>query len=258
MRITLIGAGRLAWSLIPNLQQKGMEIYQLISRNPEKTELFRFTYGIHHTANSISELFTDTDVVILTVNDAEIESVASQLPDSVTVLHTSGSISASVLGKKNSGVLYPLQIFTYDNVVDFRDTPVFYEGQENGLKVARLLAETLSQRTLLADSTQRLSIHIGAVFACNFSNVLYQIAAKLLPEGSNFQVYQPLIEEQIRKAFRYQPHNSQTGPAVRKDFPTLEKHLEILETHPQWQEIYRLLSREINPALSDFLRDSKK
>ncbi len=258
MRIALIGAGRLAWSLIPNLQQKGMEVCQLISQNPEKTELFGFTYGIKNTSNSLSDLLTDIDVAILTVNDAAIESVANQLPDFLTVLHTSGSISADILRKENSGVLYPLQIFTFDNVVDFRDTPIFYEGRGKGLAIAKTLAETLSQHSIFADSNQRLSIHLGAVFACNFSNILYQIAAKLLPEGSSFQVYQPLIEEQIRKAFRYQPQNSQTGPAVRKDLPTLKKHLEILENHPHWQEIYRILSNEINPELSSFLDNYRK
>ncbi len=249
MKITLIGAGKLAWSLIPNLQQKGLEVLQLISSNPEKSELFALSYGLKNIVNNISLLEASTEVVILTVNDASIERVAALLPDDIPILHTSGSIEIGAIKQANAGVLYPLQIFTFDNITALDETPLFYEGKQQGLVIAQTLAETLSTTSCYVDSTQRLKIHAGAVFACNFSNVMYKIAARLLPEGTSFEVYKPLIENQIQKAFRFQPENTQTGPAVRHDLPTLIKHLHLLQSNPEWQTLYRLLSSEINPNL---------
>lgn len=255
--ITVIGAGRLAWSLIPNLQSVGFNVQQLISRQEEKLTQFQKEYQIPYINTAVSDVLSDTALVFITVNDAAIEEVATQLKGcKATVFHTSGSISQSALSAigDNIGIVYPLQIFTLDAVTPLANTPIFYEGKSTqALEMARFFAQTLSAKCFYADSSQRLKIHLGAVFACNFSNYLYRIAAEMLPKEADFSVYKPLIEEQIYKAFAFSPEKSQTGPAIRGDIETLQKHIQHLADKPDWQDLYVLVSQLINPKLKDKL-----
>ncbi len=55
----------------------------------------------------------------------------------------------------------------------------------------------------------------------------------------------PLIGETARKALRTGPEAAQTGPAVRLDTGTLKSHIELLSFSPQYQKLYRLVSKMI-------------
>ena len=41
------------------------------------------------------------------------------------------------------------------------------------------------------------------------------------------------------------PYNAQTGPAKRNDQVTINQHLRTLESHPEYQSIYELLTKSI-------------
>ena len=49
----------------------------------------------------------------------------------------------------------------------------------------------------------------------------------------------------VRKALRTGPEAAQTGPAVRHDTGTVKSHIELLSFSPQYQKLYRLVSRMI-------------
>ena len=80
-------------------------------------------------------------------------------------------------------------------------------------------------------------LHLAAVFVCNFTNHMLtqgkQIADKA---GFPFEIFNPLLQETISKAMDIGPENSQTGPAVRNDQNTIEKHLELLSFSPELQK----------------------
>jgi hypothetical protein len=61
----------------------------------------------------------------------------------------------------------------------------------------------------------------------------------------SFDIFEPLIRETIAKAIDLSPEKSQTGPAVRNDVNTIEKHLEILSFSPELQNIYSEITRSI-------------
>jgi len=63
--------------------------------------------------------------------------------------------------------------------------------------------------------------------------------------GFTFDVMKPLIEETISKAMELDPENSQTGPAIRNDHNTIEKHLELLSFSPELKRIYSEITRSI-------------
>ena len=64
-------------------------------------------------------------------------------------------------------------------------------------------------------------------------------------EGLNFKLLIPLIQETAFRVQTLSPSQSQTGPAIRRDDNTIEKHLELLEKHPDLKAIYELMSKSI-------------
>ena len=64
-----------------------------------------------------------------------------------------------------------------------------------------------------------------------------------------FELLHPLMEETLAKALQDSPARMQTGPAMRGDAETVRRHLNLLANNPEWREIYRELSENINPDL---------
>ena len=100
------------------------------------------------------------------------------------------------------------------------------------------------------NDAQRALLHVAAVFANNFANHCFAIAEKILDEKDlPFELLHPLMEETLAKALQDSPARMQTGPAMRGDVVTVQRHLDLLAEHPEWREIYRTLSENINPDL---------
>lgn len=257
-RVAIIGAGRLAWSLIPNLQKAGIEVSQLISRDVHKLKTYQDAYSLSSVSTRFSDIKHDIDLLLLTVNDGAISSVAKHLathslPRDLIVAHTSGSIGLDQLSplQTHTGVFYPLQIFTPHSITKLDHTPFFIEGKGDVGEHLTALATKLSSKVFAMTSKERLKLHMGAVMACNFSNLLYKIAQDQLPShlALDLSVYEPLLRMTLEKALEEGPENTQTGPAVRGDVDTIKAHMRLLETRPEWLEMYRQLSSLINPDL---------
>ncbi|HEY0899012.1 MAG TPA: DUF2520 domain-containing protein, partial [Sphingobacteriaceae bacterium] len=104
----------------------------------------------------------------------------------------------------------------------------------------------ISQKVVFMDSVQRRALHVAAVFACNFTNHLYALASGILQKNElDFDLLRPLIRETAEKVQTFLPEEVQTGPAVRGDQQTMNKHLELLQDNPELLELYRKLSQSI-------------
>ncbi|MEL7533837.1 MAG: DUF2520 domain-containing protein [Bacteroidota bacterium] len=256
LKISVIGAGKMAWSLIPALQKAGADVIQLISRSASSRKKYTEAYQIPDHTALLSALSPQADWVILTLPDQHISSIAAQLAGvlqpSQTLLHTSGSTDMEKLrlGGSQCAVLYPMQIFTTDFAVDFATVPIFVEGDPEVYPFVERFSRQLSQRVYPLNSEGRMKLHLGAVIACNFSNYLYRWAEENMPEieGIDFGIYEPLVREQVDKVFQLSPQNTQTGPAVRGDVNVLLQHLSLLEKEEQ-RRLYRWLSLQINEHL---------
>jgi predicted short-subunit dehydrogenase-like oxidoreductase (DUF2520 family) len=165
------------------------------------------------------------------------------------VIHTAGSLAMDVLSPFTSryGVFYPLQTFSKNKRVDFSKIPVFIESNnEIDLQIIKSLAESISDTVYEASSTQRQNLHLAAVFACNFVNHFYAIAADWVEKTDfPFHVLLPLIVETAEKIHYLTPREAQTGPAIRYDRKVIEKQLDLLKTDKTTQQLYKLMSEHI-------------
>ncbi|MFD1632053.1 Rossmann-like and DUF2520 domain-containing protein [Pseudopedobacter beijingensis] len=250
MNVAILGAGNVAWHLSRAFIMSGYPVRQIWNRTPDKAADLSFEIG-GNSISDLSQIKDEIDLVVITVSDSAIEKVASllKLKEHQILVHTSGSTSIDILKPyaKDVGVIYPLQTFTKGIALDFSTIPFFIEGVDSRLedKLLRFMG-TVVPKVIAANSDQRMKLHISAVFACNFTNHFYSIAEEVLKEaGLEFEHLKPLILETANKILKTYPKNAQTGPARRNDVNTMDKHLEVLSTHPDKEEIYASISQHI-------------
>ena len=252
MRITLIGAGRVATQLAKALHTQH-QIVQVYSRNLQHAQ--RVADKVHTQAiNQVEQLNSQTDLVIIAVSDQAIEpiiqSIKVYLPQCL-IVHTSGSTALSIIEHhhKRAGVFYPLQTFSFEREVNWSETPLFVEAsQQQDVELLTTLANSLSNNVYQYSSKQRQTLHLAAVFACNFSNYCYDMAQQIVDaEQVDFSLLYPLILETVDKATHNEPKQMQTGPAMRGDQNILNLHTQLLAAfnRADLAQVYALMSEGI-------------
>ena len=254
-KIVIIGAGRIAWHLGKRLKSKGLPVAQVISRTAEHAEALGD--GLNTAWSDLPEdLIPDADWIILAVRDDAIEVVAEAFAPFVQqalVTHTSGGTAGAKLAPffNRFGVFYPLQSFSLEHMPVWSKIPFCVDAQsETDVMFLKKIAKTIGNLVYRVNDEQRALLHVAAVFANNFANHCFAIAEKILDEKDlPFELLHPLMEETLAKALQDSPARMQTGPAIRGDVDTVRRHVQLLEGHAEWQEIYRELSGSINPGL---------
>lgn len=247
--VAIIGAGNVASHLGRALKRAGIEIRSIYSLHPEHAVELAERLGIGSAGSIDHGEFSGTDAIIISVKDESIAEVVSKLAGSKAILiHTSGGVPADVLGKGSSryGIIYPLQTFTKNRDMDFSEIPLFIEASdEKTLSEIKELSHKLSSTVTEADSAQRKILHVAAVFACNFTNHMYDIASRIMDEaGLPYSMLHPLIKETAAKAVSMPPSQAQTGPAVRGDNQVMDAHLDRINDE-KLKDIYIALSNSI-------------
>ena len=108
------------------------------------------------------------------------------------------------------------------------------------------LALTITSHVYETTQHDRERLHVAGVYACNFTNLMYTLAAELLKDTHiPFSALLPLIDETAAKIHSLAPRDAQTGPARRGDENVMKHHLDIRPTAEQ-RELYQRLSEEIS------------
>jgi predicted short-subunit dehydrogenase-like oxidoreductase (DUF2520 family) len=249
LNFCFIGAGNLATHLSKAFQNKGFGISQVYSRTNLSAKKLAEILSTNYTT-SVNEIDKTVDIYFVALKDSAFDEVLSQINfGNKLLVHCSGSLPLSILQKysENIGVFYPVQTFSKNRDVDFSEIPIFIES--NTVKNEELLlqiARKISGSVAVIDSERRKMLHISAVFACNFVNYFYTIAADILKSKDiQFDVLKPLIFETAKKVQEIEPEMAQTGPAVRFDENIINSHLEKLKEFPNYQQLYKSISKSI-------------
>jgi hypothetical protein len=263
MKVTLIGAGNLATQLGKSLKKAGVIISQVYSRTEDSARTLAELLEAEWLTD-IKALRDEADIYIFSVKDSVLCELISEVCKSrgdKLFLHTAGSMPMSCFEGKalRYGVFYPMQTFSKTKDVDFERIPVFIEGNSiETVDVIRSLANKLTQRVIRLSSADRKYLHLAAVWACNFTNYCYTVASDILGEhGIPFDVMLPLINETTEKIQKISPKEAQTGPAVREDRNVMSKQLELMNGKEDLQELYKMLSKGINPLVDNLTLDKR-
>jgi len=190
--------------------------------------------------------FIDFDIVFCAVNDNTMLEMIQLVSKYAPVVSVSGTVNLNHLDTKYPiGTFYPLQSFKSDQSIHWKGLPLFIEARDskfNGFLMK--LAKEFSGNAIQLSEDKRQYLHVAAVFANNFTNHIIDLAAHYCDEHQiEFDWLKPLINQTMEKIQTNNPHDIMTGPAVRNDQSTIQKHLELLKSDQK--TIYQTLTKSI-------------
>ncbi|MFH0757247.1 MAG: DUF2520 domain-containing protein [Bacteroidota bacterium] len=259
--IAVLGAGNVATHISRHLHAGGQHISCIWSRSQEHAD--RLAGQVKAVGISdLASVTPDADYYLLALPDCAIPQIASVFKGHGGIwMHTAGAVPMELLGKffKDYGVFYPLQTLSAEREISLADTPMLLEGSDSEvLELIRSLASTVSATVIELDSARRLVVHMAAVFANNFTNHMANIAGQILEEHeADLSLLAPILRETFAKIEALGPARAQTGPAMRDDRMTMQKHLGLLKGHPEWEKLYTFISRDIGRSRLTAIHDPK-
>ena len=248
-KVTIIGSGNVAEAFARVLGDSDHEVVQVYARNSERGELVAGLAGAEWCGKA--EELAAAEIYLICVSDSAVAQVAAMLPfaPNAIVAHTAGCGTLEMLPTSvRRAVIYPFQTFSKGRVVDFKQLYLFIEAQDEATAAeATAFASTLSDCVATADAALRSKIHLTGVIASNFVNNMYALAADVLERaGLPFDVVAPVIGETAAKALSSRnPVLVQTGPAVRGDKATMERHRALIGDDELFRTIYDKISENI-------------
>ncbi len=254
MKLVLIGSGNVASVLGRMFHAKGHDILQVISRNMAHAHTLAMELGAH-AVTDFRKIDQRADISIIAVSDEALSSVHHWLhAGDNLVVHTAGSVSREVLkdSSQQYGVLYPLQSLRKENK-ELPEVPFLIDGNTNEvINIIRSFALTISSRVSIATDYDRLRLHLAAVTTSNFMNHLFTLTESFChKEGVDFSLLIPLLSETVKRLETNAPGNMQTGPAIRNDRETIQKHISMLSDYPELEKIYEWMTKSITEFHSD-------
>lgn len=250
MEIVLIGTGNVATVLAGMLQQAGHRMVQVLGRNADALKQLADKYGAEGTTD-FSAIRQHVPLYIIAVSDTAIPEVLAQLPKLKGLLvHTAGSVSMQVLAtvSPNHGILYPLQSLRKE-APPTAPVPLLTDAATpDDLALLDDVARSLSPITGHANDVQRQWLHMAAIFANNFTNLMYGQAYNICAaQQVPFELLQPLMQETANRLTNTDPKQWQTGPAARQDSGTIAKHMALLQTQDEnMAKLYEYLSQQVS------------
>ncbi|UEG49305.1 DUF2520 domain-containing protein [Ferruginibacter lapsinanis] len=248
MRIVMIGSGNVATVLGKIIKKAGHEILQVVSRNEHAAESLAEILGCGHCG--YKGLIDETaDIYLFAISDTALYEVGTNFDFGKKIaLHTAGSVSKNVLEhvSANFGVLYPLQSLRKE-MTSIPVIPLLVDGNNKETKkTIEEFAHTLSPIVSPTTDEERVNLHLAAVVVSNFSNHLYALTEDFCQkERVDFHMLHPIIAETALRIEKKSAAELQTGPALRNDFVTLEKHLKMLQRYPALKNIYLKMTDSI-------------
>jgi predicted short-subunit dehydrogenase-like oxidoreductase (DUF2520 family) len=248
MKVVIIGSGNVATVLGGRIAATDNRIVQVVARREAVAAALAAEWNCGYTTRW--EQMDDTaELYIVSVSDRAIVQFGEQvsLPGRL-VVHTAGAVPLAALADVSDrhGVLYPLQSLRKE-IRPFPEFPLLIDAAPaDDRETLNSFAHTIARQVQHADDDTRLKLHAAAVFVNNFTNYLYSLAADFCrQENIDFSLLLPLIRETAERLEHSAPRDLQTGPAIRGDRATLDRHLATLSNYRNMSELYKLFSDQI-------------
>ena len=243
MRLGIIGAGRVGTSFVLAMPSAVEGI--LCSTKEHTTQRAQSLKVKAYTDGAA--LLRNCDVLLLTVRDDVIGSVAASLADSLTgadrretcILHCSGAMDLSSLEPLSAlgysvGSLHPLQSFAAPSGDLLRHIYMAVDGDDRAKETALFLVKALDSKPLFVPQEERVLYHAAACFCSNYVVTAVALGQRLMrrwteTDGEAAQSLMPLLKGTVgnlERTDRWQ--KALTGPVSRGDTGTVAKHLDAM------------------------------
>ena len=258
--VSFIGAGRVAGVLAPEMARLGYPVAATASRSRESSERVAALVGAR--AALAQEAVDAAELVFITTPDGAIGGVASQAHwrAGQSVVHCSGAHTLDILQSAAHqgaaiGSFHPYQTFALissseEAVQRFCGAGVAVEGDGWLAGFLENLAGRLGCRVVRVETRDRALYHASAVMSCGHLAALAKVVVDMwremgVSEEDALPIIAPIMQSTLSNIASGGVAASLTGPVVRGDGGTLDRHLDALEGRlPDLAPLYRSLARQ--------------
>jgi predicted short-subunit dehydrogenase-like oxidoreductase (DUF2520 family) len=265
--VSIIGAGRLGTSLGHALLKKGYKIKALSCRTISSAEESRKIIGEGIASIDNVQTARVGEIVFLCLPDEEIAKVTRVIAGSDInwskkyVFHCSGLIPSKVLKPlRAKGALtasiHPIQSFAQKKSPPTQFENIYFglEGCAEALVLSAKIVRKLGGHSLILKPEDKALYHAACSTASNLFVVLLEMAVSLLKqinlqEEKALQILLPLVKGTLHNVKKFNIRTSLTGPVIRGDKESIQKHIEALRNFPPYYETYiRLAAQALEMA----------
>lgn len=241
-QIGIVGSGKVAQTMLRLVSNAQIPIAGIYARSYDKAQVLATKYKCAAFEQLID---LKPELLLICISDDALPEIIGQLDPQQIAAYTAGSPSIKLFAHPQLGVCYPYQSISKGRDLLASDIPFMIEGK-NDLVLQRIkgFLQQLGAQFQQCGSAQRAQYHLAGVFVNNFGNLMLLEASKILHQAQlDLTPLYPLLNETIAKAILLGPENAQTGPALRHDQNTLDRHRAQLD--PEQLVVYDCLTNRI-------------
>ena len=242
-KIVIIGAGKVAYSLVSALLEANYHVASIISRNFTSAKSLAKKFSIGHYSNNIKNIPEEVKIFFLTVPDGEIKNTAEGLSKlkrdfrDCICIHFSGVediFALKFLQRKEcaTGSLHIIRPFPSKNLVEIKNFPASIETEDKrAYNFLKQLCKSLKLKANKITSDEKVLNHLSAVHSSNFLvGNLYNAFSLISSKGDlPKEILQQTTHSALDNVFKLSPVKALSGPVDRGDLYAIKKHLEALD-----------------------------
>lgn len=256
--IALIGPGRVGCAISKRLHQAGYPLTAVVSRKQQRaTEACSYIGCPTELASDRLANATTAQIILLAVPDDQIQPLAlkiqaaGNLSKQTTLIHFSGLHPAEIMRHDSSPAsllsLHPLLPFANRQkaFTNLNQCPCALEGDgPQTLALGQKLINAIGGQFFILDSDKKALYHTAACVASNYLVTLLAAARDLLVNcgieaDQAIPLLLPLVQASLNNVNDLGPEQGLTGPIVRGDYGTVEKHIQTLKNNaPELLPLY--------------------
>jgi predicted short-subunit dehydrogenase-like oxidoreductase (DUF2520 family) len=258
MDLTIIGAGRAAWTFGRTWRQTGGEIRAILTRRGSGSEAAERLAAEERPL--LPDSVGDAEIVLFAVPDREITGVYQLLrhaiPERALMFHASGALTSDLFHRSHCFSLHPLRSLPAEgsDPLDLAGTIFTWEGDPETLEIATAIVRAAGGDLRRLDPRRKRLYHAAAVFGSNYVAALLEESKLMLEEAGiddPREAVSILAGSAVANWSGANDSGGFTGPIRRGDAALVEDHLRALSGDPARLEIYRLLGLRIVRALKE-------
>jgi predicted short-subunit dehydrogenase-like oxidoreductase (DUF2520 family) len=258
--ITIVGAGSLANALAISLRGSGYKIKEVIAR--ERGTSLRRAQALARKTGARASVITDAEIsgeiVWFCVPDSAIAQAARTLATKIDwnheiALHSSGALTSdelSVLRKRGAAVasVHPLMTFVRGSQASLAGVPFAIEGDAPAVRAGRRIVKNLKGLPYLIHKADKATYHAWATFVSPLFTALLATAEQIAV-GAGISANQarkraiPILRQTLANYASSGAAAGFSGPIIRGDVQTVERHLKVLRKIPAARNVYVALAK---------------
>jgi predicted short-subunit dehydrogenase-like oxidoreductase (DUF2520 family) len=257
-KIAIVGAGKLGSALALSLRAAGYTVSEIVSRDRDSSrrrgrQLAR-RVGSRAVVVSTSEIAAQ--IVWLCVPDREIARCVRSLAGinwkGKIAFHSSGALGSESLaalrrrGAKIASV-HPMMTFVGGVSPSLRGVLFAMEGDREALSAARRIVHALGGESFLIAKKDKSLYHAWGTFASPLLTALLATAEAVaneagVPARKARRWMAPIVRQTVENYTRRGGVQGVSGPILRGDTETVQRHLKVLRVLPEARAAYRALA----------------